>query len=72
MWAHCYLENMTPLKLTLIFDVWYSSDRYQSPDHSRISILKFLKMTELWPNYAYSYMGIGSILGFILPLSPLL
>ena len=57
-------QKLTPLKITLIYDLWYSFDRVQSPNHFGMSIFEIVKkLTELWPKYICPYMGIWTILG---------
>ena len=64
IWANFVPQNLTPFKITLIYDLWYSFDRVQSPDHFGMSIFEIVKkMTELWPKYVCPYMGIGATLG---------
>ena len=36
-------QNLTPSKFTLIYDLWYSFDRVQSPDHFGMSIFEIVK-----------------------------
>ena len=72
MWANFVPQNLTPLKITPIFDLWYSFDSVQSPGH--FDMWKFeigQKMTELWPKNVCPYMGIGSILGLFWPVASL-
>ena len=72
IWANFVPKNFTPLKLILIYDLWYSFDRVQSPDHFGMSIFEIVKkLTELWPKYVCPYMGIGAILGLYWPPAPL-
>ena len=46
MWAHIDPQNLRPLKLSIIFDLWYSSDRVQSPDHFGIPIFEIVKKND--------------------------
>ena len=63
-----YPPNFEPFKITIIYGIWYSSDRVQSPDHFCMSIFEIVKkLTELWPKYVCLYMGIGAILGIFGP-----
>ena len=72
MGQFCPPKNLTPLKLNLIHDLWYSFDRVQSPDHFGMSIFEIVKkLTELWPKYVCPYMGIWAILGLYWPQAPL-
>ena len=51
-------QNLTPLKITSIYDLWYSFDRVQSPDHFGMSIFEIVKkLTELWPKYVCPSMA---------------
>ena len=46
-----FLKNLTHVKCTLIYDLWYSFDKVQSPDHFGMSIFEIVKkLTELWQN----------------------
>ena len=65
-------QYLTPLKITLIYDLWYSFYRVPSPDHFGMSVFEIVKnLTELWPKYVCPYMGIGATLGIFWPLAPL-
>ena len=71
-WANFVPQILTPSKFTLIYDLWFSFDRVQSPDHFGMSIFEIVKkLTELWLKYVCPYMVIGAILGLIWPLSPI-
>ena len=65
IWANFDPQNFTPLKITLIYDLWYSFDRFQSPDNFGMSIF------EIWPKYVCLYMGRGAIIGLFWPVAPL-
>ena len=55
-WANFVPQKLTPLKITIICDLWYSFDRVQSPDHFGMLIFEIVNNLLTYGQNTYAHI----------------